>query len=378
MARARLLSSPMAAGFALRPGVLLLALVTSAAAQFACGAGEPGASESPEAETTQAIEPQPAAAAQFSLAGTSWRLVEFQSMDDAIGTLRPESGAPYTMSLGSDGTASMTLDCNRATGPWSAEPASDESGAFRIGPLATTRAMCLPPSLDQRISRDMQYVRSYLHRDGRLNLSLMADAGIYVWEPAEAGNAAPGGPATQAAAARGPSFDCTASKAGSVEELLCADEALAALDRKLADVYAQATARAANEQPPFLAAEQRGWIKGRNECWKADDERACVEDSYRRRIAELQARYRLVPARGPFYYACNGDPANEVVVTFFQTDPPTLIAERGDQTSLMYVALSGSGARYEGRNESFWEHQGQAMVTWGYGSPQMTCARKPS
>ena len=47
-------------------------------------------------------------------------------------------------------------------------------------------------------------------------------------------------------------------------------------------------------------------------------------------IAELQARYRLVPANGPFRFMCEDNPTNEVVVTFFKTDPPTIIAERGD------------------------------------------------
>lgn len=60
-----------------------------------------------------------------------------------------------------------------------------------------------------------------------------------------------------------------------------------------------------------------------------------MEASYRQRISELQARYRLVPMRGPFFWACNGQQANELVVTFFATEPATLIAERGDQSVLM-------------------------------------------
>ena len=46
-----------------------------------------------------------------------------------------------------------------------------------------TRALCPPPSLDERIAADSAYVRSYFLRDGVLALSLMADAGIYLWEP---------------------------------------------------------------------------------------------------------------------------------------------------------------------------------------------------
>jgi uncharacterized protein len=144
----------------------------------------------------------------------------------------------------------------------------------------------------------------------------------------------------------------------------------------MAEVYAAASKKAVNEHPPVLKAEQRGWIKGRNDCWKGEDKRECVEESYRRRIAELQARYRLVPPNGPVFYICNGDPRNEVVATFFETDPPTLIAERGDQVSIMYLQPSGSGSKYQGRNESLWEHQGKATIVWGYGSPEMRCSKR--
>ncbi|WP_346837086.1 MliC family protein [Microbulbifer sp. SAOS-129_SWC] len=173
-----------------------------------------------------------------------------------------------------------------------------------------------------------------------------------------------------------PSYDCSAVEAGSIEALICADRALASLDRKLGEVYRAAQQKAVNEHPPTLKAEQRGWIKGRNACWKSDDQRKCVADSYRQRIAGLQARYRLVPGTGPVFYACGGNPANEIVVTFFKTEPRTLIAERGDSTSLMYLQPSASGTRYRGRNESFWEHQGEARVTWGYGAPELRCRKK--
>jgi uncharacterized protein len=177
--------------------------------------------------------------------------------------------------------------------------------------------------------------------------------------------------------AAGPSFDCGKVGTGSIEEMVCRDEALSALDRKLAEVYAAASKKATNEHPPVLKAEQRGWIKGRNDCWKASDKRGCVELEYVRRIAELQARYRLVPASGPVFFACDGNLANELAVTFFRTEPPTLIAERGDQTSLMFAQPAASGAKYQGRNESFWEHQGEARVSWGYGAPEMRCVKTP-
>ena len=173
-----------------------------------------------------------------------------------------------------------------------------------------------------------------------------------------------------------PSFDCSKAD-GEVEELICQDGQLAELDLQMAEVYAAAARKAANEHPPVLKAEQRGWIKGRNECWKSDDPRTCTETEYRHRIAELQARYRLVPEKGPFGFVCDGNPSNEVVVTFFETDPPTLIAEHGDRVSFMVQLPSGSGTKYQGPNETFWEHQGEATIVWGYDAPEMRCVRKP-
>jgi len=179
-----------------------------------------------------------------------------------------------------------------------------------------------------------------------------------------------------AAGAVSPSFDCRKVENGSIEKMICGDQDLAKLDRKLEEIYSAASKKAVNERTPVLKAEQRGWIKGRNECWKSDDKRLCVEENYRYRIAELQARYRLVSFKGPVTYFCDENRANNVVANFFQTEPPTLIAERGDQVSLMYLQKSGSGAKYQGRNETLWEHQGEALITWGYGSKAMKCQKR--
>lgn len=178
---------------------------------------------------------------------------------------------------------------------------------------------------------------------------------------------------TSALAANG--IDCRKASANSMENLVCRDVELMALDRAMGAVYADAMKRAGDERPAVLKAEQRGWIKGRNECWKSDDKRVCLVDAYRRRIVELQARYRLVPASPPVRYVCNGNPVDEVVATFFATEPPSLIAERGDQTSLMILASRDDGARYLGRNESFLEQPETATVVWGFGMPEMRCAK---
>jgi uncharacterized protein len=172
-----------------------------------------------------------------------------------------------------------------------------------------------------------------------------------------------------------PSFDCAGVAADSIEGLVCSDADLSALDRSLADTYATAMAKA-TDTASLLRTEQRGWISGRDDCWKSDDEAACVRTEYERRIAELQATYRLVASTGPVFYACDGNVANEVVATFFETEPPTLIAERGDSVSLMFLERSASGSRYAGRNESLWSRGNEALVVWGYEAPRMRCTER--
>jgi uncharacterized protein YecT (DUF1311 family) len=181
-------------------------------------------------------------------------------------------------------------------------------------------------------------------------------------------------PVARAQAER-PSFDCAKAE-GEVQQLVCKDEGLAALDRKLDEVYKAARAKATKEKPPVLVAEQRGWVKGRDDCWKArggsptfftaswqaDGVRGCVEGSYRVRISELQAKYRLVPPKGPVFFQC--DDRSEVVATFFETDPGTARLERGDQSVTAWLVPAASGSKYEGPNVEFWTKGQEATVTW--------------
>jgi heat shock protein HslJ len=123
-------------------------------------------------------------AGPIELSHVTWRLVEFRSMDDAQGTNRPSDPSKYTMKLGADGSAAFQLDCNRGMGSYTSQKAADGlSGAISFSVLATTRALCPEPSMGERIARDAQYMRGWLLRDGKLSISLMADGGVYVWEP---------------------------------------------------------------------------------------------------------------------------------------------------------------------------------------------------
>ena len=119
----------------------------------------------------------PPSNAAADLGGTSWRLVKFEGSDDK--TLTADDPTRYTIQFESKGTASVRINCNRGHGTWS----SSRPHSLEFGPLALTRAMCPPAPLNDRIVKDWAYVRSYMLRDGHLFLSLMADGGIYKFEP---------------------------------------------------------------------------------------------------------------------------------------------------------------------------------------------------
>ena len=175
--------------------------------------------------------------------------------------------------------------------------------------------------------------------------------------------------------AQGPTFDC-AKADGDVETLICKDPALGALDRKLDEIYKAATAKARDKMAATLRAEQRGWVKGRNECWKAQNVptfltaswtastvRECVEANYRIRTSELQAVWQLAPAKKPVSYVCQNNPANEVVATYFDTDSAHR-ARRTRRPTSRSAGHRGQRRQVEGQNVTFWNKGSEATVTW--------------
>lgn len=96
-------------------------------AATAAGAAAPASSPTTSPPTTSSPPSGP-------LGNTSWRLVEFQSMSDAVGTIRPDDPSAFTMHLDAAGTVELKLGCNRATGRWSSEAAADgASGGLADG-----------------------------------------------------------------------------------------------------------------------------------------------------------------------------------------------------------------------------------------------------
>ena len=143
----------------------------------ACGSRDqaaPGAAAQPPAGAASSS----AGSATDRLAGTSWRLVKIQSMDDT--THLPDDASKYTLAFGADGTAQIVADCNRGTGSWKSGSASQ----LEFGVIAATQAMCPPDSLHDTYLKQFEWVRSYVIEGGHLFLSTMADGSIIEFEPA--------------------------------------------------------------------------------------------------------------------------------------------------------------------------------------------------
>jgi uncharacterized protein len=183
-----------------------------------------------------------------------------------------------------------------------------------------------------------------------------------------------------ASAAAQPSFNC--EKAGSdAEELICADERLSQLDQRLAQTYKTAVSAAENLDAGAdtalknLRASQRGWIKGRDECWKADDLRTCIESSYLMREGVLVATWILQEPATIAAYSCENNPANEVTAYFFDTELPGIRLEYGDGIKTGSLVPSASGAKYmTDFGGMFWTKGDTAQFAWTEGEV-MNCLR---
>ena len=166
-----------------------------------------------------------------------------------------------------------------------------------------------------------------------------------------------------------PSFDCSQAS-GSIEELICKNDELAALDRKLSKYYKLASNNYPAEELKTLKTGQRGWIKGRNDCWKADDKLMCVRDHYQRRITDLQISAGTTEISSHAVYLCNPDKHDSITAVFYNdTELPAAVLTRRsdevDEQKLLFLSRSGSGSKYLGQNVEFWTKGSEAAVTWG-------------
>lgn len=166
-----------------------------------------------------------------------------------------------------------------------------------------------------------------------------------------------------------PSFDCAAAS-GDVEKLVCSDPALAALDRRLAEVHGRAKAAPGADQAR-LAAEQRGWVKGRDDCWKSVERSRCVSEAYMTRTVQLQLDNGETTVPEAAAYDCDDNSKRFTVVYYNDLDPKSAVVTWGDDQAIAFPMMAASGARYGREGMEIWEHQGELSVDF-YGN-RFTC-----
>lgn len=130
----------------------------------------------PVADTAPRL-PTPAAPASLppALAGTSWRLVQFEARDGTV--LKPDNPSNYTLELAADGRLSLRVDCNQGRGTWTAD-----ASQITVGAVSMTRQRCAPNPLQSRMAARTSNVSQYVIRDGHLFLST-SDGSVYEYEP---------------------------------------------------------------------------------------------------------------------------------------------------------------------------------------------------
>ena len=108
---------------------------------------------------------------------TPWQLQRIQYMDDSETV--PADPTRYTLRLGSDGSVQLRADCNRGMGGFEAD-----GSLLRFEPIALTRALCPPGSIDSEFVRELSNVVSYVLDGGTLALATALDTSILSFEAA--------------------------------------------------------------------------------------------------------------------------------------------------------------------------------------------------
>ncbi|WP_282263354.1 lysozyme inhibitor LprI family protein [Stenotrophomonas sp. PS02301] len=145
--------------------------------------------------------------------------------------------------------------------------------------------------------------------------------------PAASAPVAPASPTLQP-----PSFDCTKAQS-QAETLVCGDARLAALDRQLAALYKRVQT---SPDELDIAAEQRGWIKGRDACSRAVDPHRCLVESYQTRLVELTLNAGGIQVPAKVEYRCDDNSKPVTAVFYNDIDPTAAVVSWGNDQAIVF------------------------------------------
>lgn len=110
------------------------------------------------------------------LEGTSWQLVQIQSMNDTVFT--PPDPGQYTVRFRSENRLVVQSDCNRAGATW-----QQNGKELSFTGFTTSQNMCNPGTLHNRFVSALLGIRSFVSENGHLFLATFADGAILEFEP---------------------------------------------------------------------------------------------------------------------------------------------------------------------------------------------------
>jgi len=154
-------------------------------------------------------------------------------------------------------------------------------------------------------------------------------------EPAAPATSAPAASAPTATASptlQPPSFDCAKAHA-EAEQQVCGDARLAALDRQLAALYKRVQT---SPDELDIAAEQRGWIKGRDACSRAVDPHRCLVESYQTRLVELTLNAGGIQVPAKVEYRCDDNSKPVTAVFYNDIDPTAAVISWGNDQAIVF------------------------------------------
>ena len=154
-------------------------------------------------------------------------------------------------------------------------------------------------------------------------------------EPAAPATSAPAASAPTATASptlQPPSFDC-AKAHSEAEQQVCGDARLAALDRQLAALYKRVQT---SPDELDIAAEQRGWIKGRDACSRAVDPHRCLVESYQTRLVELTLNAGGIQVPAKVEYRCDDNSKPVTAVFYNDIDPTAAVISWGNDQAIVF------------------------------------------
>ncbi|CAM4073789.1 Membrane-bound lysozyme-inhibitor of c-type lysozyme [Mycobacterium basiliense] len=174
---------------------------------------------------------------------------------------------------------------------------------------------------------------------------------------------------SNSSATAGTSPEC-GKPAGEIQQLVCQDPQLSALDQRLQVAYRQALDRPGADKAALQAA-QNGWATTRDQCVQNTDTRTCLTQAFQTRLVQLALADPATPAPPVVTYRCPPENGPLTAQFYNELDPQTAVLTWKGDPYILFVQPSGSGARYGRQGIEYWEHQGEVRLD--FNGTQFVC-----